>query len=88
MGEHQVGSTVSGGTPQATAGAPSGAAYRRPGRAKVMWRETSTAASTDSRIPANTNAFTNQVVPKSSENWTTFFVSSRRNAAPMKNWST
>ena len=40
-----------------------------------------------------TSAFTNHVVPKSSANCTTLFVSRRRNAAPMKKrsvygWST
>ena len=37
--------------------------------------------------PAKTSAFTNHVVPNSSANCTTFFVSSSRNAAPMKNRS-
>jgi hypothetical protein len=45
------------------------------------------AAYTASRIPANTRALTNHVVPNSRANWTTLFASSSRNAAPMKNRS-
>ena len=45
---------------------------------------TSIASRTESRIPANTRAFTNHVVPKRSANCTTLFVSSSRKAAPMK----
>jgi hypothetical protein len=33
-------------------------------------------------MPAKTKAFTNHVVPNSSANWTTLFVSKRRNADP------
>ena len=54
----------------------------------VTRRATSIAASTLSSTPAKTAALTAQVVPKSSANWTTFLVSSNRNAAPMKNRST
>ena len=43
-----------------------------------------TASSTEMRTPPNTKAFTNQVVPNRSANCTTFFVSSSRNATPMK----
>src|SRR6187402_675422 len=50
-------------------------------------RVVSTAASTTMSTPPNTSAFTNQVVPNSSANVATFFVSSSRNAAPMKNRS-
>ena len=38
-------------------------------------------------MPAKTSEFTNQVVPKSSANCTTLFVSRSRNAAPMQNRS-
>ena len=50
-------------------------------------RVVSTAASTITSTPANTMAFTIHVVPKSSANVATLLVSSRRNAAPMKNRS-
>ena len=80
-------SSRSGGTNHATMSAISSSPYRTSGRGNVTRRATSTANSTASRIPANTSEFTNQVVPNSSANCTTLFVSSNRNAAPMKNRS-
>ena len=50
-------------------------------------RVTSMARYTETRMPANTSAFTNHVVPNSSAKCTMFVVSSNRNAAPMKNRS-
>ena len=60
----------------------------RPGGGSRTAGATSIAARTLSSTPAKTSEFTNQVVPNSSANWTTFLVSSSRNAAPMKDRST
>ena len=76
------------GMSQAAASAPSSAAYRSSGRRMVIRRAASIAARTLRSTPAKTAAFTAQVVPKSSANWTTFLVSNRRKAAPMKKRST
>ena len=80
-------SRACGGTIQARKSAARSRTYKRAGRLNVTRRDSATAASTDRSTPRNTSAFTNQVVPKSNANCTTFFVSSKRNAAPMKNRS-
>ena len=48
---------------------------------------TSIASSTEMRMPKKTSAFTNHVVPNKRANCTTLFVSSSKNAAPIKNRS-
>ena len=67
---------------QAAASAASNAAYTTIGLRMVTRLATSTAARTLSSTPANTAALTAHVVPNSSANCTTFFVSSSRNAVP------
>ena len=79
-------SSCSGGIAHATAMETKSAAYRRDGRGSAKRRATSIARYTLRRTPVKTSAFTNHVVPKSSANCTTLFVSSKRNAAPMKRW--
>src|SRR5205085_3143193 len=80
-------STQLAGTKNASRRDATSTAYRRVGLLNETCLDTSTARRTLSKTPKNTSALTNHVVPKNSAKRTTFIVSNRRNAAPMKNRS-
>ena len=80
--QRQAAAATALGTSQASSRPPSSTPYITGSGGVRKRRVTSTAASTATSTPANTIAFTTQVVPNSSAKPVTFLVSSSRNAAP------
>src|SRR3984885_5619973 len=74
----------SGGTTQVTTSEAISSTYSTQAGGSLICLAVSTARYTDISTPAKTSELTNQVVPNSSANCTTFLVSSSMNAAPMQ----